>query len=98
MRVDVSGGVAPIEDLQTPRQRGFPTVELLVEIVPQPTDRLRQDDSRCNRVGEGRQRNSATPAADPRADAAEGHRAPDAQAAIPDAQRRAGPGATRAPI
>ncbi len=89
MRVDVSGRVSPVEDLQTPRQRGFPAVELLVEIVPEPTDGLRQDDSRGNRVAEGRQRNSATPAGDPRADAAEGYRAPDAQAAVPDSQRRA---------
>ena len=54
MRVDVSRGIAAVKDLQAPRHRGFPTVELLIEVVPEPTDGLRQDDSRGNRVDEGR--------------------------------------------
>src|ERR1700758_3335356 len=98
MRVDVTGRISTVEDLQTPRHRGFPAVELLVEIVAEPANGLRQDDSRGDRVAEGRQRNPATPAADPRADAAEGHRAPNAQAAVPDSQRRPEAGPTRAPI
>ncbi len=98
MWVHVTGRIPTVEDLQTPRHRGFPAVELLVEIVPEPADGLRQDDSRGNRVAEGRQRNPATPAADPRADAAEGHRAPDAQAAVPDSERCPESGSPGAPI
>ena len=80
-------GVAPLVDLQAPRQRRRPAVQLLVEIVAEPADRLRQNDSRRDRVAERGQRNSPPPAPDPRADTTERHRAPDAQAAVPDPQR-----------
>ena len=98
MWVDESRGVPAVEDLQAPRQRRFPAVKLLVEVVPETTDGLRQDQPRSNRVGECRQRNSVSPAADPGSDATEGYSAPDAQSAVPDPQCRAETRTARAPI
>src|ERR1700687_4956041 len=86
-RIERAARVAPLVDLQTPRQRGRAAVQLLVEVVPDSADRLRQHDSRRDRVAERGQRNPVATASDPRADAAKGYRAPDAQAAVPDPQR-----------
>ena len=84
--VQRTGSVASLVDFQAPRQRGLAAVELLVEVVPQSADRLRENDSRRDGVAEGRQRNAQAAACNPRTDAAERDRTPDAQAAVPDAQ------------
>ena len=86
VHVDHARRVAAVEDLQTPRDSGLPAVQLLVEIVAEPADRLCQHDARRDGVAEGRQRNPPAPAGDPRAHAAECHRTPDAEAALPDPQ------------
>src|SRR6476620_11881229 len=90
--------VLALVDLQTPRQSPRPAVKLLIEVVPQPADRLRQNDSRRDRVTERRQRYAATAAADPCADAAERARTPDAEAAVPDSQRTQKPGTAVAEV
>src|ERR1700733_1439342 len=87
MHIHESRRVATVEDLQTPWHRGLAAVKLLVEVVAEPADRLRENNAGGYRVAEGRQRNAATPASDPRAHTTKGDRAPDPQAAIPDAQR-----------
>ncbi|CKT27002.1 Uncharacterised protein [Mycobacterium tuberculosis] len=89
-----SGGVPAVEDLQTPRHSGFPAVELLIEVVSEPTDSLRQHDTRRHRIKQDGQRDSTTPAANPRAHDTKGYRTPDAQAPIPDSQCRGQPGTT----
>src|SRR5690349_9637492 len=98
MRIHETRRIPAVENLQTPGQGGFPAVELLVEIVAQSADRLRQDESRSQRIAERGQRDSTAPTADPRADPAEEHRAPNAQPAVPDTQRRAEAGTARSPI
>ena len=87
------GSITAFVDLQAPRQGRRPAVQLLVEIVTQTSDRLRQDDARRHGISERGQRDSPSPAGDPRSDPAESHRTPDAQSAIPDPERRAQPGA-----
>src|SRR5580693_7572919 len=98
MHVDESSRVATVEDLQTPRHRSLATEKLLVEVVPDPADRLRENDAGCDRVAERRKRNPTTPAGDPGAHTAKGDGAPDSQAAVPDAQRRHRSRATLAEI
>src|SRR6201996_3813671 len=98
MRVDVFRRVLAVEDLQPPRQRRLPAVELLVEVVTEPTDGLRQDDSRGDRISEGWKRDAAAPAAYPRADGTQRHRAPNSQTTVPDPQCRAESGAAGAPV
>ncbi len=98
MNVDESGGIPTIENLQAPRHRGLAAVQLLVEVIPEPTDRLAHHHAWCDRVQEGRQWNSATTTADPGSNGAQGHCTPDTEAAIPDAQRRAQPGAAFAKV
>ena len=90
--------VPALVDLHAPRQRRRPAVKLLIEVVAQPADRLRENDSRRNRVAERRQRYAAAPAADPSADATERDRTPDTQAAVPDAQRTKDPGTAVAEV
>src|ERR1700761_4123301 len=89
MRVHVSAGVAPVEDLQTPRHRGLATVEFLVEVISQPANRLGENDTGGDRVAERGKRNAATATGDPRTHTAQGDRTPDSQAAVPDTQCRA---------
>src|SRR5271168_3654312 len=98
MHVDESGRIATVEDLQTPRHRGLAAEKLLVEVVPDPADCLRENDSGCDRVAERRKRNAATAAADPGAHTAKGDGTPDSQSAIPDAQRRNRSGSALAEI
>src|ERR1700741_4470556 len=86
-RVERTVGVAALKDLKTPRQSRRSSVQLLVEIVAQPANGLGQNDSRCDRVTERRQRNALLPASDPRTNTAKCHRAPEAKAAVPDPQR-----------
>src|SRR3954470_13031714 len=85
-RVERTGGVAALIDLEAPRQCGRSSVQLLIEVVAQPANGLRQNDSRCDRVTERRQRNAMLPASYPRTDAAQCHRTPDAEATVPDAK------------
>src|SRR4051794_20446485 len=85
-RVERPAGVAALEDLQAPRQRRDSPVQFLIEVVAEPAYRLCQHDSRRDRITEGRQRNAAATARDPRANAAERHRSPDAKAAVPNPQ------------
>src|ERR1700733_5367927 len=98
MHVDESSRVATVEDLQTPRHRGLAAEQLLVEVVPDPADRLRENDAGCDRVAERRKRNPTTSAGDPGAHPAKGDGAPDSQSAVPDAQRRYRSGTTLAEI
>src|ERR1700730_14322484 len=98
MHVDESGRVATVEDLQTPRHRGLAAEQLLVEVVPDPSDRLRENDAGCDRVAERRKRNATTPAGDPGAHTAKGYGAPDSQSAVPNAQRRNRSGTTLAEV
>ena len=81
--VDLPGTIEAFIDLQPPWQRRVATVEFLVEVVAHSTDRLREDDARCDRVAERGQRYSAPAAADPRTDTAQRDRTPDSQAAFP---------------
>src|SRR5581483_3069127 len=87
MHIDEPGRIAPIENLQPPRHRGLAAVELLVEIIPQSADSLREDNAGGDGIAKGRKRNSATATGDPRPHTAEGDRTPDAQTAIPNTQR-----------
>src|ERR1700733_16183702 len=98
MHVDESSRVATVEDFQTPRHRGLAAEKLLVEVVSDPTDSLRENDARCDRVAERRKRNATTPAGDPGAHTAKGDGSPDSQAAVPDTQRRNRSRATLAEI
>ena len=98
VHVDVSGRVAPVEDLQAPGHRRFAAVEFLIEVVPEPSDGLRQHHSRRHRIDERGQRDAVPPAADPRAHDPERHGTPDAQAAVPDAQRRTQARTTGTPV
>ena len=50
-------------DLESPRQRGRPAEQLLVEVVAPATDRLREHDARCDRVHE-REHVEVAPASD----------------------------------
>src|SRR5262245_6602815 len=86
-RVERSVGVAAFVDLQAPRQRRRPSVQFLIEVVTQPADGLRENDSRCDRIAEGRQWYALVTATNPCSDAAERDGAPDAQAAVPNLQR-----------
>ena len=88
VHVHHSRRVLPVEDLHSPWNRGLPAVELLVEVVAQSAYCLGQHDARSDGVPEGRQRNAPPPARDPSANPSEGHRAPDAQAALPNTQGR----------
>ena len=98
--VDVNqpGRVTPIENLHAPRHRGLAAVQLLVEIVAQTPDRLRQHDTRGDRVAEGRQRNSPAAACDPSPNTAERDGTPDSEAPLPDPKRRTKTGAPRTEI
>ncbi len=75
-------------DLEPPRQRRRRPEELLVEPVAQPTDRLRDEEPGRDGVRERREADALTARADPRADRTECDRAPDAEPALPDVQRR----------
>ena len=85
--VAMACGVGALIDLQTPRHRGLPAVELLVEVVAEPADGLRQQDGGCDGIAEGGQPDAVPPRADPRAEGAEEHRPPDAETTVPDLQR-----------
>src|SRR4029079_18723848 len=86
-RVESAAGIPPLIHFQAPRQGRRAPVQLLVEVIAQPANGLRQNDSRRDRVTERRQRNALLPAPDPRSDAAQGHRAPNAEAAAPEPTR-----------
>ena len=79
--------VDPLEDLQAPRQFRVAAVELLVEVVADPPDRLGERDSRRDRVGREGQRHPLAPAGDPRTERTQRDRARDAETAVPDLQR-----------
>src|SRR3984885_15427241 len=98
MHVDETCRVATVEDLQTPRHRRLAAEKLLVEIVPDPADRLRENDAGCDRVAERRKRNATTPAGDPGANTAEGDGPPVSRSPVPEAQRRNRSGTTLAEI
>src|ERR1700733_4221902 len=94
MHIHESGWVATVEDLQTPRHRCLAAEKLLIEVVPETADRLRENDAGGHRVGERGKRDATTSAGDPRTHTAQGDGTPDSQAAIPDAQRRSRSGTT----
>src|SRR5215212_3254605 len=87
-RIECTVRVAPLVDLQTPGQRRRPAVKLLVEVVADPADRLSQHDAGRDRIAEGRQRDTLSPASNPCADAAERHRPPDTKTALLDLEGR----------
>src|SRR2546430_1970975 len=76
--------VRHVVHLQAPRQVRRLAVQLVVEPVAPPADRLGERKPRGQRVGHERQRDADLPAGDPRAHPTAGHPAPDAQAAVPD--------------
>src|SRR6185437_8273399 len=98
MHVDESGRIAAVEDLQAPRHGGLAAEKLLVEVVAEASDRLRQNDPGRDCVAKCGQRYAPTPAGDPGAYPAERDGAPDSQPAVPDAQRGNGSGPTVAEI
>src|SRR5699024_7556469 len=80
--------VVALIDLQRPRHVGLAPVELLVEIVAQPADALRERDARGDRVAQGTDGpGPLPPEADVRAERAERDRAPDPQTAVHDVER-----------
>ena len=81
--IELAGRVHTLEDLEAPRDGGLATVQLLVEVVADTTDGLREQDSGRNRITERGHRNAASTAADPRTDAAEEHCSPDSEASLP---------------
>src|SRR5690349_3096269 len=98
MHIDESGRIAAVEDLQAPRHGGLVAVKLLIEIVAEASDRLRENDAGCDCVAKRGQRYVPTPAGDPGAYPAEGDGPPDSQPAVPDAQRGNGSGTPLAEI
>ena len=93
-RVAEPGRITAFVDLQAPRHGRRAAVQLLVEVVAEPADGLGQDDARCDRITERRQRDPALPAPDPRAHRTQRDRTPDTQAAVPDAEGGDQTGAT----
>ncbi len=71
---------------QRPGQVGRTPVELLVEPVPEPPDRLGQDQARGNGVGEQAEADPSPPAGKPGAQRPTGDPAPDPQPTVPDPQ------------
>jgi hypothetical protein len=83
----IAVGTMSAIDLQAPRQRRRPAEELLVEVVPDPPDRLGDKQARCGGVEESRDVRPA-PVKDPDPGGRAGRDpAPDAQAAVPDGER-----------
>ena len=77
------GGAVLVRDLQAPRQGRRAAEQLLVEVVPDPADRLRDQQRGRYRVGE-RSRGDAEPPQPPHADdGRQRHAAPDAQPSGP---------------
>ena len=89
----VPGWISSEKDFQSPRHRGLAAEKLLVEVIPETADRLRENDARRDRIAERRQRDVTTPAGDPRAYTAQRDGPPDSEATVPDTQRRSGSGA-----
>ncbi len=81
--VDVLHGSMLDVDLKAPRKGRRTPEQLLVDPVPPATDGLRHRDSWRQRITEGRQRDTATTHADPRADPTEDDGTPDTEAAFP---------------
>src|SRR5947209_13315720 len=98
MHIDESGRVAAVEDFQSPGQRGLAAEKLLVEVIPEAADRLRENDARRDRIAERRQRDVTTSTGDPRAYTAQRDGPPDSEATVPDTQRRSGSGTTLAKV
>src|SRR5665811_1109848 len=74
-------------DLQTPRQvRGFPK-EFLVEVIAPAADRLSDEDSRRERIGDAKETDLVDAASNICTERAESDGAPDAESALPDVQR-----------
>ena len=71
-------------DLQTPRQRRRPPEQLLVEIVAEPTDRLRDHDCRADRVHQPEQIEMPAARQHRENQQTAENRTPDRQAAAPD--------------
>jgi len=82
----VSGPVGRVDPYR-PRQRRGPAVELLVEVVAQPADRLGDRQRRRQHVGYRSQADPPPSASDPRPQGAGGDRAPDAQTSAPEVER-----------
>ena len=76
--------VGALVDLQPPRHRCRSAVELLVEVVAQPPDRLGEQDRGRDGIAERGQPDTVTARTDPRAEGTEDHRTPDSETAVPD--------------
>ena len=87
-------GAVVRRDLQTPREAGRATEELLVEPVAPPTERLGQGYRRGQSPGHLAQPDTHAAGADPGPQGTQGDRAPDPEAALPDLERgpRVAPG------
>jgi hypothetical protein len=90
------GGDAVLVGHQSPRQVGVSTVELVVEPVAEPADRLRHRQTRGDGVQHERERHAQAAAGEPGADRPAGHGAPDAEPALPDVERPDRAGVVRA--
>ncbi len=83
----VAGDPVRRVDLQPPRQVGRPAVELLVEVVPPPSDPLCDHDGWCEGVGQRGEPDAVPATPDVGTERTERHRAPDPQSAAPDVER-----------
>src|SRR5450631_173278 len=79
--------LVPAVDLKPPRQVCPAAMQLVVEVVAPPADRLGKDDAGRGRVGVVQQTDSVTTTADPGAHYAQGHGSPDAETTLPDLER-----------
>src|SRR5215475_7276521 len=86
-RLRPSGRHVAVVDRQPPRHVGRPAVQLVVEPVAPPPDRLRRGNTRRRGVGEGAEPNALAVTADPRPEHAQRNGTPDAKATVPDLER-----------
>ena len=83
----VAGGAVRDVDLEAPRQVGGPAEQLLVEVVAEAADDLREQQAGSQCVSEGPDQDAVAAAVEPRTHEPTHDRAPDPEAAMPDLQR-----------
>ena len=74
-------------DLQPPRQVGRLAVQLVVEVVAEPADRLGEQECRRQRIREAPEPDAGDPAPDEYTECAAEQRSEDRDAALPDVER-----------
>jgi hypothetical protein len=83
----VAGGAVGGVDLEAPGQVGGPTEQLLVEVVSEAADDLREQQAWGQCVGEGSDQDAVTAAVEPRTHESTCDRTPDPETAPPDLER-----------